>query len=122
MKNYEDLVVWKKAFKPACEIYEITSNFPIEEKFGLSDQMRRSAVSIPSNIAGGSGRGFDKQYVQFLGVARGSCNELETQILISAKNKYITPEESLRLQSSCNEILKMLSAFIETLKNNNHSY
>ncbi len=77
--------------------------------------MRRSAISIPSNIAEGKGRDSDKDFCRFLRIAKGSCNELETQILVAEKLEYITKNNSQKLQSRCEEILKMLSGFIKKL-------
>ncbi len=79
--------------------------------------MRRSAVSIPSNISEGAGRGSKKEFIQFLNIAKGSCNELETQIIISENLKYITKEESENLQQDTLDVLKMLSKLILSLKN-----
>ncbi len=95
-------------------IYEITKHLPAEEKFGLIGQMRRSAISIPSNIAEGWGRLSRKSYVQFLRIARGSLYELETQILITKELNYI--ESSEVIENSIVEISKMLNALIRRLE------
>src|SRR3989304_1877241 len=83
INSYKDLIVWQKAVKLALVVYELTSRFPKEESFGLTSQMRRSAVSIPSNIAEGRSRGTKKDFIQFLRIAFGSGAELETQIIIA---------------------------------------
>ena len=85
MGNFKELVVWKKSMELVTEIYEITGTFPSEEKFGLVSQVRRAAVSIPSNIAEGNSRRSSADYIQFLKIARGSGAEVETQIIISKK-------------------------------------
>ncbi|MFA5010608.1 MAG: four helix bundle protein [Ignavibacteria bacterium] len=82
IKTHKDLEVWKKSIDLVSEIYEITKSFPKEEIYGLTNQIRRSAVSIPSNIAEGAGRNHDKEFIQFLYIAMGSSSELETQIFI----------------------------------------
>src|SRR3974390_1580167 len=83
--SYTDLVVWQKAVELVTEIYKATSTFPREEMFGLTSQMRRSAVSVPSNIAEGQGRATKGEFIQFLAHARGSLFELETQVLIAGE-------------------------------------
>ena len=93
MKSYKDLIAYQKAYKLALEIYRITQKFPDSEKYGLSMQMRRAAVSIPSNIAEGYRRGSRKEYVQFLRIAFGSHSELETQISLSVDLKFLSREE-----------------------------
>jgi len=92
-RSFKDLIVWQKAYKLVIEIYKITKNFPKEEIYGLSQQMRRCAVSIPSNIAEGYGRQYNKEYKQFLYIAYGSLSELETQYLLSKDLGYIKKSE-----------------------------
>ncbi len=117
--NYKDLLVWQKAFQLGIDIYAVTKKFPPEERFCLVDQMRRSAVSIPSNIAEGAGRQYRKEYIQFLAIAKSSCNELETQLLFSERLSYLPSQESEKLQGQILEILKMLSSLIASLKAKN---
>ena len=93
-QKYTELEVWKQARALACFIYELTASFPKAEQFGLVSQMRRCVVSVPSNIAEGSGRQHVKETIQFLNIARGSLYELETQIYIS-KDLYFLSEEQL---------------------------
>src|SRR3974390_2610222 len=104
--SYTDLVVWQKAVELVTEIYKATSNFPREELFGLTSQIRRSAVSVPSNIAEGQGRATKGEFVQFLGHARGSLFELETQVLIAAELKYLSDEHQRRLGEQVQEVAR----------------
>ena len=83
LKNFKELKVWEKSYQLSLSIYKITTEFPNDEKFGLTSQVRRAAVSIPSNIAEGYGRRTRADYIKFLHIAYGSCCELETQILLS---------------------------------------
>jgi four helix bundle protein len=90
MTSYKELIVWKKAFALTLEIYKATRNFPKEEQYVLISQMRRSAISIPSNIAEGANRRTTKEYIQFLQVAYGSAAELETQLLLAKELNYLS--------------------------------
>lgn len=90
MHNYKQLTVWQNAVELSVMIYKMTKEFPTEEKFGLVSQIRRAVVSVASNIAEGAGRNSDGEFVQFLGIATGSLNELETQIIIANKLDFIT--------------------------------
>lgn len=92
-KSFKDLVVWQKGYKLVLEIYKITRDFPKSESYGLSQQMRKAAVSIPSNIAEGYGRIHKAEYKQFLSIAYGSLSELETQYLLSIDLNYISKSE-----------------------------
>ena len=87
--DYKDLIVWQKAIDLATWIYSLTSRFPKEELYGIVSQMRRAAVSIPSNIAEGQSRQHKSEFIQFLSIAKGSLSELETQLIISGRLKYI---------------------------------
>ncbi|GJQ05041.1 four helix bundle protein [Capnocytophaga canimorsus] len=113
--SYKDLIVWQKSVELVSKVYEITRLFPEEEKFGLTSQIRRSAVSIPSNIAEGYGRGTSKTYLQFLSIARGSLFELETQFHIARRLRFIT--ENNEIEYIISEISKMLNALINKIKN-----
>jgi len=115
IQSYKDLVVWQKAFLLVEAIYAGTKHFPKEEAFGLTAQMRRSAISIPSNIAEGSNRGTRKDYCQFLRISLGSCSELETQIMIAEKLKYMDSLKSAKLLQLLNEIMKILNTIIKKL-------
>lgn len=92
-KSFKDLIVWQKSYKLGLEIYKITASFPKEELYGLSQQIRRSAVSISSNISEGYGRQFNKEYRQFLAIAYGSVCELETQYLMAVDLAYVTKNQ-----------------------------
>ncbi|MDD4995116.1 MAG: four helix bundle protein [Patescibacteria group bacterium] len=114
--SYKDLIIWQKSIELVVEIYKITASFPKNETFGLVSQMRRNAVSIPSNIAEGRSRGTRKDFRQFLIIAYGSAAEMETQIIIVKKlafGKEINFEHSEKL---LNEIVRMLNRAIHTLK------
>lgn len=93
-RSFKDLIVWQKAYKLVVDIYKITRGFPKDEIYGLSQQMRRAAVSIPSNIAEGYGRYYPKEYKQFLSIAYGSLCELETQYLLSIELGYANKNET----------------------------
>lgn len=93
--NHKDLEVWKKSMDLVETVYQLTSDFPDSEKFGLTNQIRRAVVAIPSNIAEGSGRKSDKELIQFLHIALGSLAEVETQYLISLRLKYCVQNEIL---------------------------
>jgi len=93
--SFKDLIVWQKAYKLVIEIYKITKSFPKEEAYGLSQQIRRAVVAIPSNIAEGYGRQYNKEYKQFLSIAYGSLCELETQYLLALDLDYIKKSETV---------------------------
>jgi four helix bundle protein len=116
LKNYRELLVWQKSYRLCIEVYKITRGFPKEEKFGLTSQIRRAAVSIPSNIAEGYGRKTTREYTHALYVAYGSNCELETQVLLSRDFGYITAEEMKRLQEGIGEVERMLKALIKSLE------
>lgn len=116
MKSYKELEVWIKCKELVVEIYKLTRNFSSEEKFGLVSQMRRSAVSAPSNIAEGQGRNHSKDTLQFLYIARGSLYELETQTIISLDLEYLKVEDFESLAIKINECLKLLNGFIRYIE------
>lgn len=95
MKTHRDLDVWKEGIELATLIYKLTDTFPKEERYGLSDQLKRSAVSIPSNIAEGAARNSSKEFVQYLYIALGSASELETQLIISKKVGFLSETDIL---------------------------
>ncbi len=111
MKSFKELKVWQKGIELVEIVYKITATFPEEEKYGLSTQMRRAAVSIPSNIAERHLRKTAKDFKQFITIARGSCAELETQIIISYKLGFIQEDNFSNLSSKIEELSKMLSSF-----------
>lgn len=115
--NHKDMAVWQQAMDMVDHVYEVTAHFPKEEIFGLTSQMRRSAVSIPSNIAEGSGRNHTKEYIQCLGIAKGSLAELETQLLIAIRRNYVK-DQSLqqKLLSELDNIGKQLYMLMQSLR------
>lgn len=115
VKSYKDLKIWQRSMDMIELIYRITEDFPSKESFGLVSQMRRAAVSVPSNIAEGYGRQSTGSYSQFLSVARGSLFELETQVEICIRLKYIHKTESEKLVAEIVEISKMISSLISKL-------
>lgn len=116
LKNHKELKVWQKAYELCLKIYKLTEKFPKEERFGLVAQIRRSAVSIPSNIAEGYNRGHRLEYVQFLNIAYGSLNELDTQLLLSKDLSYASGEEVECILEDLYELERMLAALIRSLK------
>ena len=114
-KNYKDLIVWQKSMKLAKTIYQLVKKLPIEERYSLSDQMRRAAVSIPSNIAEGNARFSTKEYVRFLSIARGSNAEVETQLLLAVDCEMLEQSEVEEALELCEEIRRMLGAIISKL-------
>ena len=117
LKNYKDLKVWQKAYQLCITIYRLTKHFPKEEQYGLTSQIRRSAVSVPSNIAEGYGRKTTQEYMQSLYIAYGSHCELETQIMLSKDLGYIKSDDSRELQQNIGDVERMLKALIKSLQN-----
>ena len=117
--NYKELKVWQKAMGLTVEVYKLVKRLPKEETYALSDQMRRAVVSIPSNIAEGQGRNSDKEFIQFLSIARGSLWELETQIEICLRIGYIDQTLATNIYNLIAEISKMLNALSNSLKPQN---
>lgn len=113
--NYSDLAVWQKAMDLVTGIYKITAAFPTEERFGLSSQARRAAVSIPSNIAEGHGRKSTAAYLNHLSIAYGSLMELETQIQVASRLNFIVAAETSALLLQTSEIGKMLNGLKKSL-------
>ncbi|MGB2980361.1 MAG: four helix bundle protein [Candidatus Zixiibacteriota bacterium] len=116
LKNYRELIVWQKSYQLCIEIYRITKDFPKEEKFGLTSQIRRAAVSVPSNIAEGYGRKTTPEYIRALYIAYGSHCELETQILLCGDLGYVKVEDMKKLQEDIGEVERMLKALIRSLE------
>ncbi len=112
INGYRDLIVWQKSMDLVDEIYKIIRLLPLEERFALSDQMRRSAISIPSNIAEGYERKSKKEYLQFLSIAKSSRAELETQLYICIRQNYVTREKADKAFSLCNEVGRILNTLI----------
>ena len=116
MTSHKDLKVWTKGIELVKSIYEITRLFPSNEQFGLTSQMRRASVSIPSNIAEGCGRNSNKELIHFLYIALGSASELETQIIISQELSFLEKEKSEQIQNQIFEIIKMTSSLINSIR------
>lgn len=116
-RSFKDLIVWKRSMELVREVYKITAKFPRSEEFGLSSQLRRAAVSVPSNIAEGSKRGTQKDFLQFLRIANGSSAELETQLLL-AQSIYSQIDYNQSL-SFLSEVQRMLTTLILSMKTTN---
>jgi four helix bundle protein len=114
-KSHKDLIVWQKAVDLTEAVYELTEKFPQREMYSLASQMRRAAVSIPSNIAEGRNRGTRKDYTHFLHMSYGSAAELETQLIIAKRLGFCKDEEIVRSESLTVEVAKMLHVMIEKL-------
>ncbi len=121
VKDYTDLIAYQKAYELVLQVYKLSASFPKEEIYGLTSQMRRSAVSIPSNIAEGFMRGV-KEYGQFLKIALGSAAELETQLSLSKDLGYCQSDDFEKLHALTREVLRLLTSYItrvnERIKNN----
>ena len=116
IKSYKDLIVYKKAYELALKIYKSTEHFPKTEIYGLVSQMRRAAISIPSNIAEGYRRKSRKEYIRFLNIAYGSSGELETQISLSHDLQMLNKDDFIELQSLNEEVSKLLYNLIKSLQ------
>lgn len=110
--SYKELIVWQKSMTLTSDIYKLTEKLPKTEIYGLSDQLRRAAVSVPSNIAEGYGRKTKKDFCHFLSISNGSCMEIETQLLICVQLKMLSDKDVENAVSSVNEISRMLTALI----------
>lgn len=115
LPNYEKYEVWQKAMDLAENVYGLIRRLPLEERYALSDQMRRAAVSIPSNIAEGYSRGSDKEFIRFLYIARGSTAELETQLKLCVRFNYFSLEDIFDSMQFCTKVQMMLNALIRSI-------
>lgn len=115
MKNFKELLVWQKGIDIAVNSYELTSSFPSQEKFGITSQINRAAVSIPSNIAEGSSRRSNKDYFRFLEISLGSSFELETQLIIAQKTGLGNSEKINSIMNDITEEQKMLQSFMNKI-------
>ncbi len=113
-KSYQDFIVWQKSVFLAKEIYGVTKGLPSEEKFGLTSQIQRAAVSVPANIAEGRGRGYNQNFIHFLNIASGSLAELETLTILSKDLGFI--KKSTELLNLCSEIGRMLFSLKKNIK------
>ena len=116
MQNYKDLKVWEKAHRFTLKIYEVTKTFPKDEMYGLTNQLRRSASSIPANVAEGCGKSSQPQFAHFLNISLGSANEAEYFLLLSKKLNYLGSEDFLSLSNTINEIKAMLIVLVNKVR------
>ena len=115
-QSFKDLIAWQKATELALAVYKLTSDFPDSERFGLTNQMRRASVSIASNIAEGYGRSTKGEYLLFLGHARGSACELETQAYLARKLGFGAPSHLDRTDHLCNDVGRLLGALMQSIR------
>jgi len=116
LNSYKNLIVWQKAIELVVEIYNLTDKLPKSELYGLTSQMRRSAISIPSNIAEGRRRGHQKEFIQFLTIAYGSGAELETQVEIAKKLSFSRDLDYIKASGLLDEVMRMLNKIINNLR------
>jgi four helix bundle protein len=121
MFRFEKLDVWQKAIDFACSVYDVTARFPGDERFGLTSQMRRAAVSISSNVAEGSGRASDKDFAHFIEIAYGSLMEALSQMHLACRQTWVTPEDRAELFAKAEELARMLSGLKASLLRTQHS-
>ena len=115
-QSYRDLVVWQKSMRLVTETYLVTESFPKSEMFGLTSQLRRAVISVPSNIAEGQGRDSTKEFLHHLSIAYGSLMEVETQIQIAVNLSYIQQSEADKLADKCAEVGRLLNGLLRSLK------
>ena len=121
MQDFRQLQVWQKSHQLVLQVYGITQAFPASEGYGLSQQMRRASVSVPSNIAEGSGRGSDKEFAHFAQIAVGSISELEYQLLLAKDLGYLNASRYQELSLQITEVKRMLIGLRKKLKANSYS-
>jgi four helix bundle protein len=114
--SYRDLMVWQRAIALLVDCYQVTEKFPRTETYGLCSQLQRAAVSVPSNIAEGAGRGGTKEFIHHLGIARGSLYEVETQLIAAERIKYLPSDRLEVLLAATGEIGRMLNGLIASLE------
>lgn len=117
MNNYKELKIWQKSMDLVEKVYLLTSTFPKEETYGLKNQIQTSVVSIPSNIAEGAGRNSNKEFRNFLGIANGSANELNTQLILSHRIRLLTEKDLEEVLHLLTEIQKMNYTLIKKFSN-----
>lgn len=115
IESHRDLIAWKKAIKLVVTCYRFTRNFPDDERFGLTQQLRRCAVSVPANIAEGKGRGTPKEFARFLGIASGSLSEVDTHLVIARELGYITNEELREVGEVVEEVGRIITGLRKSL-------
>jgi four helix bundle protein len=116
MKTHKDLTVWQESIKLVTLIYKMTNSFPKEELYALTSQIRRSAISIPSNISEGAARESNKEFLRFLYISQGSISELDTQLLIANNLYFLSKEDYIQIDEKITEIRKMLAGLIKFRK------
>lgn len=121
-KSYRDLIVWQKAMVLARNIYLVANEFPHREAFGLTGQIKRAAVSVPSNIAEGHGRLTDTQFRHFLGNARGSLCELQTQLELATDLGFVNKEAGGQIMEQASEVARLINGLLASLKNANPNH
>ena len=119
MRSHHNLDAWRKSVDFVVEVYKMTDTFPKEEKFGLTSQIRRASVSIPTNIAEGAARKSDKEFLQFLSIAQGSASEVETEILIAHRLGYLNKQDFEHADLCLDDIGRMLTGLSNHLKRKN---
>ena len=116
MNNYKKLEIWQEAMNLVCDVYKLTKKFPKEEMYGLASQIRRCSVSVPSNVAEGAGRNGNNEFINFLGIACGSCCELDTQLILAERFGYINSTDSANVLIRLDRIKKMIVGLINKLR------
>lgn len=116
IRNYRDLVAWQRAMDLVEAVYKLTQMFPKQEVYGLTAQIRRAAVSIPSNIAEGEGRNTPKDFARFLSIAYGSLREVETQLTIALRLRYVTETDITAAQQLCDETGRILNGLMNAIR------
>ncbi len=116
VQSYQELIVWQKAVDLVVQVYATTRTFPREETFGLTSQLRRASVSVPSNIAEGQGRHSAKEFVRFLEIARGSLQEVETQLIIANRLHYLDEGQQRTLLAQCAEVARLLNGLCRSIR------
>ncbi|HTK76258.1 MAG TPA: four helix bundle protein [Gemmataceae bacterium] len=116
VQSYRDLIAWQKAMDLVVDVYRGTESSPSREQFGLTNQARRAAVSVPSNVAEGQGRGSTNEYIHFLRVARGSAQELETQLILAQRLNYLAAPAADDLIARTSEVCRIISGLINALR------
>ena len=117
IKSYKDLKIWNRSIELVTDVYDVTSLLPKNEIYGLTSQIRRSAISIPSNIAEGFTRYYNKEFRHFLYIALGSCAELETQLIIANRLKYLESDVKSKISNDLDIICKMITNLIKKINN-----
>jgi len=116
IKGHRDLEVWREGIALVEGVYNLTKNFPDDEKFGLTSQLKRAAISVPSNIAEGAARNSDKEFLQFLYIAQGSIVEIETHLIIAEKLRFISAKQNIEAEQQRNKVARLLFGLIRSIR------